>query len=122
MARLILLAAFAASPALAEEAKFEPSSRRFETPAACRAHLSEMVSSASGYEIAEGPYDLAEGDARIHLLRVDGAGHHIWEHRCLGQNLSTRDWRHQMEEVEEAFTVESAARKAEWLKKAAPKQ
>ena len=122
MVRLILIAALAASPALAEEAKFEPSSKRFETAAACRAHLSGLIASAVGYEIAKGPYELAEGDARIHLVRVDGAGHHIWEHRCLGKDLSSRDWRHQMEEVEEPFTAESAARKAEWLKKAAPKQ
>ena len=122
MARLIIFAALIASPALAEEAKFEPSSTRFPSAAACRAHLSELVASASGYEIAKGPYDLAEGDARIHLVRLDGAGHHIWEHRCLGEALSSRNWRHQMEEVEEPFTAESAARKAEWLKKAAPEQ
>lgn len=122
MLRLLLLTALAASPAFAEEVKFQPASARFQTADACRAHLSGIVASAKGFEVAEGPYDLASGDVRIHLVRVEGAGHHIWEHRCLGKDFSSRDWVHQIEVTEDAFTVESAARKAEWLKKAAPKQ
>lgn len=125
MARILLLAAASllASPAAAaEEAAFKPSPLTFPDAAACRAQLSGIVSSAQGYDVVRGPYDLAAGDVRIHLVRAEDTGHHIWEHRCLAEVLSSRDWVHRMEQTEEAFTVESAARKAEWLKKEAPKK
>jgi hypothetical protein len=58
----------------------------------------------------------------VHMVRAEGSGHRIWEHRCLGKDLSSRSWNHSMEAAEEAFTVESAALKAEWLNKDSPKQ
>jgi hypothetical protein len=111
---LLLLAA-------AEPAEFEPSAEHFTDAAACRVHLEGLVSEARGqdYAVVEGPYDLAEGDVRIHMIRAETNGHRIAEHRCLGTKLSARSWRHGMgkEEAEEPFTIDSVARKAEWLKK-----
>lgn len=128
MIRILLASALIASagPALAseEEEKFEPSSETFANAAACHAHLQSTVSTAEkeNYAAVRGPYPVAEGDVRVHMVRAEGNGHRIWEHRCLDKALSSRSWNHNMEAAEEAFTVESAARKAEWLKKDASKQ
>ena len=116
-ALLPLLALAAAGP----EAPFVPSAERFADAAACRVHLEGVVGEArqQDYVAVEGPYAIAEDDVRIHMVRAEASGHRIDEHRCLGADLSARSWRHAMEgaSAEEAFTIESVARKAEWLKK-----
>ncbi|HWH17513.1 MAG TPA: hypothetical protein VNT77_04130 [Allosphingosinicella sp.] len=122
MLRLPLALLLFAAPAAAEEAKFEPSAESFADAAACRAHLQGIVVAATGYEHVRGPYDIAAGDVRIHMVRAEGSGHRIWEHRCLDQQLSARSWHHSMEADEEEFTVESVVAKADWLKKGAPQQ
>ena len=104
------------------EAPFEPSAERFADAALCRAHLQSIVTAAAGYDAVRGPYDLAEDDVRIHLIRTEENGHRIWEHRCLGASLSARTWQHAMAAAEDDFTIESVARNAEWLKKDAPQQ
>ena len=107
--------------AAAEPAAFEPSAERFADAAACRSHLESVVKAARGqdYDVVEGPYAIADGDVRIHMIRAEADGHRIDEHRCLGAELSARSWRHSMgrSESDEPFTIESGARKAEWLKK-----
>ena len=125
----ILLSAAVIVPAApaaveAEEARFEASSDVFADAAACRVRLDAEVTKAKAarFDAVRGPYEIAEGDVRVHMVRAEGTGHRIWEHRCLGKDLSSRSWNHSMEAAEEAFTVESAARTAEWLKKDAPKQ
>ena len=119
---LVLVMAPAAAPD--EEARFEASSEVFADAAACRGRLEAETAKAQAgrYDAVRGPYEIAEGDVRVHLVKAEGTGHRIWEHRCLGKELSSRSWNHSMEAAEEAFTVESAARTAEWLKKDAPKQ
>ena len=109
---LLLLAA-------AREAPFEDSAERFADAAACTAHIAGLADAAraDGYDAVEGPYEVAAGDVRVHMVRAEGAGHRIDEHRCLAEKLSGRSWTHAMEATEEPFTVESAARNAEWLKK-----
>ena len=118
-----LAALLAAAP---EEVPFEPSSERFADAAACRAHLGTLVARARGdeHEAVEGPYDIAAGDVRAHVVDIAGGGHRITEHRCFGGELSARSWRHSMGsgEEEEPETVESMAAKAEWLKKQPAKQ
>lgn len=107
--------------AAAETVPFEPSAERFADAVACRVHLEELVGEArrQDYVAVEGPYAIAAGDVRIHMVRAEGNGHRIQEHRCLGAQLSVRDWRHGMgtADADEPFTIESVARKAEWLKK-----
>ena len=113
---LLLLAA------AADETPFEAGAERFADAAACKAHLGVLAArarSGGGYEAIEGPYEIAAGDVRIHMVRVEGNGHRIAEHRCLAEKLSARSWSHSMEAEEEAFTVESVARSAPWLKKPA---
>jgi hypothetical protein len=119
---LAAAAVAAGSPAEAQEARFEPSAERFADAATCRARLEAVVAAARGYEAVRGPYEIAPGDVRIHMVRAEGPGHRIWEHRCLGAALSARSWQHSIEQAEEPFTVDSAARKAEWLKKDGPEQ
>ncbi|HEY9553197.1 hypothetical protein [Allosphingosinicella sp.] len=106
--------------ASAEPVEFKPSAERFADAATCRVHLEELVGEARGqdYVAVEGPYAIAEGDVRIHMVRAEGSGHRIREHRCLGAELGARDWPHGMGtgDAEEPFTIESVARKAEWLK------
>jgi hypothetical protein len=121
---LTLLAAVAAAAGLAEAegTRFEPSAERFADAATCRARLEAIIAAAQGYEAVRGPYEIAPGDVRIHLVRAEGPGHRIWEHRCLGAALSARSWQHSIEQAEEPFTVDSAASKAEWLKKDGPEQ
>lgn len=123
-ALLSALLLMASVPAAAEEAAFEPSALVFADAAACRAHLESEAAKAgaANYDAVRGPYSIAEGDVRVHMVRAEGSGHRIWEHRCAGKDLSSRTWNHSMEAAEEAFTVESVARRAEWLKKDAPKQ
>lgn len=116
-----LIAAAAPAPA-ADEVAFQPSSEHFADAAACRASLERTISAAQDYEVVRGPYAITDGDVRIHMVRAEGSGHRIWEHRCVDKVLSSRTWNHSMEAAEEPFTIESAARKAEWLKKEAPKQ
>ena len=120
---LAWLLAFAAAAA-ADETPFEESSRRFADAAACKAWLAEAASEArsADYDAVEGPYDIAPGDVRIHMVQAEGTGHRIAEHRCLAGRLSTRSWRHSLTAAEEEFTVESVARKAPWLKKDAGQQ
>ena len=116
LSTLLLLAA-----AASHEAPFEPG-RAFADAAACEAHLAGLAASARGYEAVKGPYQVAEGDVRIHLVSTEGAGHRIEEHRCLGEKLGSRSWTHAMEKEDAPFTVESAARDAAWLKKGAAEQ
>lgn len=116
---MTILAAFLLLAA-AEPAEFEPSAERFADADACRAHLEGLVTEArqGDYAVVQGPYDIEAGDVRIHMIRAGEGGHRIFEHRCLGADLSSRTWLHSMaSSEEEPFTVESAARKAEWLKK-----
>lgn len=113
-----------AEPARADETPFEPAARSFADAASCAAHLGAVVADAGaqGHEAVRGPYAIAEGDIRIHMVRAEGSGHRIREHRCLGKALSGRTWHHSMASAGEAFTVDSIARKAEWLKQRAPQQ
>jgi len=115
-AALLLVAAAAPESG---ETPFSPDPRVFADAAACKAHLARLAveAQAGDFDAVEGPYDLAEGDVRIHTVHAEGRGHRIAEHRCLGAKLSTRSWRHAMEEEEPEFSVESVARSAEWLKK-----
>jgi len=111
---LMLLAAAGAA-----EIPFEPVDGRFADAAACRAHLSAWVSESRGAEAAVGPYEIGAGDIRAHVVLVSGSGHRITERRCAAEKLSSRTWRHSMEETEaEAVeTIDDMAAKAEWLKK-----
>ena len=119
--RILVAAAFlAAAPAAgSDEVPFEPSARIFADAAACKAHLGQLVGEAraAAHVAVEGPYEIAAGDVRAHKVLLAGSGHRITEHRCLGQQLSARTWRHSMDgsEEEEAPTIESMA--ADWLKK-----
>ncbi len=124
MHRLILpLSLLIATPASAAsgEAPFVPSGQAFASAAACRAQLVELVADArrGDHAAIEGPYEVAAGDVRAHLVRISGSGHRITEHRCAGEKLSTRTWRHSIDGAEEeaAETIDSMAAKAEWLKK-----
>ena len=110
--------------AASEETPFEPAREAFADAAACKGHLAGLVLAARGqsYEAVEGPYDIAAGDTRIHMVAVEGNGHRISEHRCMAEKLSARSWVHSMMAEEEAFTVESVARSAEWLKPGKAKQ
>jgi hypothetical protein len=106
--------------AAADEVPFEPSAISFANAAACRSELTVRIAEArkTGHAAAEGPYELATGDVRAHLVLADGAGHRITEHRCLAEKLGSRSWRHDMSGADEApATIESMAAKAEWLKK-----
>ena len=107
--------------AAAEPAAFEPSAERFVDAAACRTHLEGLASEArqQDFDAVKGPYAIAEDDVRIHMVRAEANGHRINEHRCLGAELSARSWRHSIgrAEADAPFTIESVARKAEWLKK-----
>jgi hypothetical protein len=114
---LLLLAGAAAGEG---EVAFEASRQGFADAAACKAFLAGRAGEArgKGFDAVEGPYQLAAGDLRIHTVRAEGNGHRIEEQRCLGAALSGRSWHHSLEnEDEEAFTAESAARSAPWLKK-----
>jgi hypothetical protein len=126
MIRFLPLAALLALavPASAQEVPFEPSLAVFADSAECEARLSELASRArgGGYEAVEGPYEVAAGDVRIHMVAVEGRGHRISEHRCSGAELAGRSWRHSMEEDAPEFTVESVVRSAIWLKKGGSKQ
>ena len=106
--------------AAAQPAEFEPV-QSFADAAACRAHLEGLVEQArrQGVDAVEGPYAIAAGDVRIHMVRAEADGHRIDEHRCLGGELSARSWRHTMRrgDADAPFTIESVARSAEWLKK-----
>lgn len=121
---LIALALLLAA-APTEPAAFEPSFKAFADAAACKAHLVTLANGAGGsdYVAVQGPYDIASGDVRIHMILAEGDGHRIAEHRCLGAALSSRSWRHSMAGAEEEqATIESLARDAEWLKKDGPEQ
>ncbi|HEY0444859.1 MAG TPA: hypothetical protein VGD19_00235 [Allosphingosinicella sp.] len=110
-----------AAPALAasQEAPFEPVAQSFADAGACRLHLAALVSDARGrdYAAAEGPYAIAEGDERAHMVQTEQRGHRITEYRCQSAALSSRSWTHEMDQGEEPFTIDSVARKADWLKK-----
>ncbi len=117
---LALLALPASLPA-SGEVPFESSNERFANAAACTARLGSIVAEARrrGDAAAQGPYEVGGGDVRVHAVAVSGSGHRITEHRCLGEQLSSRTWRHSMDEAEAegAETIETMAAKAEWLKK-----
>jgi len=123
MIRVLLLAPFllAAAPQHREPElpDFEASAERFADAAGCRDHIVRLVADArgSGFDAAEGPYDFEAGDVRAHTVRAEGGGHRIAEYRCLAERLSARSWTHAMggPDAAEEFTVESAARRAEWL-------
>jgi hypothetical protein len=91
--------------------------RRFADPASCRAHMADLVAEArrGGFDAAEGPYDVADGESRAHTVRAAAGGHRIAEYRCLADRFSARAWTHSMVPAEEDFTVESVARRAPWL-------
>lgn len=113
---------FLSAPLLAsDEVPFEPAGETYADAAACKAHLADVVARARSEraEAAEGPYEIAAGDLRAHVVLVAGSGHRITEHRCLAEKASSRTWRHSMEdaESEESETIASMAAKAEWLKK-----
>jgi len=121
----LLLAAAAASGGAPERSdppeppEFGAASRRFADAAGCRAHLAGLVAEARGssFDAAEGPYEIALGDVRAHTVRSEGHGHRIAEYRCAVAELSERSWTRSMAaDAEEEFTVESVARRAEWLK------
>src|SRR3546814_20907311 len=57
---------------------------------------SDLEARGQDYVAVEGPYAIAEGDVRIHMVRAEGSGHRIREHRCLGAELGARDWPHGM--------------------------
>ncbi|HEX8572814.1 MAG TPA: hypothetical protein VF759_08690 [Allosphingosinicella sp.] len=122
MILLLLLAGAAAAPADLET-PFEPASQSFADSAACKAFLAARAGEARGqaFDAVEGPYEIATGDVRIHTVRAEGRGHRIDEQRCLGPALSARNWSHSLEdeaaEESPAFTVDSVARSAPWLKK-----
>jgi aspartyl-tRNA synthetase len=120
---LFLLAAVPVA-ADSDETPFSASSDIFTDAAACRDRLEAETAKAQTayYDAVRGPYEIADGDVRVHMIRAEASGHRIWEHRCLGKELSSRTWNHSMEAAEEAFTVESAVRSAEWLKKDVPEQ
>jgi hypothetical protein len=116
---LLLLAGIAAADL---ETPFQPSPQSFADAAACKAFLATRAGEArrQSFDAVEGPYEIAAGDVRIHTVRAEGRGHRIDEQRCVGAALSARNWRHSLEEEEgeeDAFTAESAARSAPWLKK-----
>jgi hypothetical protein len=122
--RLLLPLALLAVPAplaASDEVPFEPSSLAFADAGACRAHLVSLVADArrASPVAAEGPYEIAAGDVRAHMVLVAGSGHRITEHRCLAEKLSARTWRHSMDgsDDDEEETIDSMAAKAEWLKK-----
>ena len=124
MRRILLAFALlgASAPLLAaEEVPFEPSADRFADAAACKARLAGLSAEARrrGDAAAEGPYEVAPDDIRVHAVVLAGSGHRITEHRCLKEKLSSRTWRHAMDEAEAEApeTIESMAAKAEWLKK-----
>lgn len=113
---------FAAAPlAASEEVPFEPSASLFADAAGCKAHLAGSVAEArkAAHIAVEGPYDIAVGDVRAHVVLAAGSGHRITEHRCLAEKLSSRTWRHSTDgsEGDEPDTIETMAAKAEWLKK-----
>jgi hypothetical protein len=124
--RAAFLVPLAFLPAAADEVPFEPSSASFANAAACRTELATRVAGArkGGYVAVEGPYDLAAGDVRVHMVMADGTGHQISEHRCLAEKLSSRSWRHSMDGslAEAPATIKSMAAKAEWLKEAPGKK
>lgn len=126
MMRAILLGSFLATsaPAWAEEAPWEPHAERFADAAACVTRLRELAVSMSreDFDVVRGPYDIAAGDTRFHTVKPEGNGHRIDEYRCLENRMSSRGWTHSMEDADEPFTVDSAARDAEWLKKDGPEQ
>lgn len=109
-----------------KEVPFEPSAETFAEAAACRARLAAIAADArrQPHLAVEGPYDVATNDIRAHWVDVAGSGHRVTEHRCVGQQLASRSWRHSMDgsESDEPETIDSMAAKAEWLKKAAPQQ
>jgi lipoate-protein ligase A len=104
---------------LAVESPFEASDEQFSSAAACKARLETMADAArhQRFDAVEGPYDIEAGDVRIHTVAAEGHGHRIAEHRCLAEKLSSRSWSHSLEPEDPAFTVESVARNADWLKK-----
>jgi hypothetical protein len=108
----------------AAETPFDPGVDRFADADACRARLGRLAAEArtQDYDAVEGPYEIAAGDTRIHMVRAEGNGHRIAEHRCLAATLGSRSWRHSMAADDEAFTVESVARTAPWLEKGGPEQ
>lgn len=118
MNALLVAAMMLAGAAEADLPEFEAAGPGFAGPAECRGHLLQLVAAAGGdgFEAAEGPYELAPGDVRAHRIRSEGSGHRIEEYRCEEARLSTRSWRRSMAGPEEDFTVESVARRAEWLK------
>jgi len=120
----ILLLVAAPGTAGYGEVQFVASADVFADASACRVRLEAEAGKAQAqrYDAVRGPYEIAEGDLRVHMVRAEGSGHRIWEHRCLGKDLSSRTWNHSMEAADEEFTLESAAAKAEWLKKDASKQ
>ena len=118
MSAVMAAALVLAGAAEADLPDFEPAELRFAVASECRGHLAQIVAEArgDGFEAAEGPYEIAPGDVRAHRIRADGAGHRIEEYRCEEARLSARSWRRSMAGAEEEFTVESVARRAEWLK------
>lgn len=110
--------AAAASDTPPAEIPFTAAAQVFADAPACRAHLRALVAEARAdpADAAEGPYEIGAGDVRAHIVQPDGSGHRITEFRCLEAQLGSRSWTHSMEAEEEEFTVDSVARRADWLK------
>lgn len=117
--------AFAFLAAAAAASAPDTGAARFADAAGCRLHLERLVAEARGsdHDAVEGPYEVAPGDVRAHMVEAEGAGHRIIEHRCAGAELSSRSWTRSMAGDEaEAFTIESAVRRAAWLKQGSGEQ
>ena len=116
---LVAVAAIASEPP-----GFEAQPDLFADDAACRAHLGRLVAAARAQsaDAAEGPYQFEGEDHRAHIVRREGIGHRISEYRCESERLSGRNWRRSMEGEAGEFTVESAVRDADWLKKSGPEK
>ena len=98
--KLLLLSLLLAAPASAadqDEVPFKPV-RELASAAACLALLVDEVRAARAASAmaAEGPYEIAPGDLRMHRVDVAEQGHRITEQRCLGFALSMRSWVHAM--------------------------
>jgi hypothetical protein len=118
---LALLLLLAGATAGIGETPFEPGADSFRTAAECKARLAAIADEArrGAFDAIEGPYDVASGDVRVHIVAAEGKGHRIAEHRCLAEKLSSRSWAHRMEEDLPEFSVDSVARSSAWLKQGA---
>lgn len=112
----LLVAPLLASAAVADDdlPDFAPSQEAFTSAEACRDRLRNITTDArgtTGFEAAEGPYPMGGEDFRAHYVTAEGRGHRVFEFRCLGRDLSARDWPEVLELPEPEFDPESVARR-----------